>query len=89
MESIRFEDQQQARENFRRKYEDDPELLKATPPMDMPKSFRARIRAGADSSAVAQAASELPGVSISVDQACLIDNSPPWGSFTDRFRMKF
>jgi hypothetical protein len=79
VESVRFEDRQQAWENFRRQYEDNPELLKATTPTDMPESFRARIRAGADSSAVAQAASELPGASMSVDQACLIDNGPPWG----------
>ncbi|MEU4235342.1 permease-like cell division protein FtsX [Nonomuraea sp. NPDC026600] len=79
VESVRFEDRQQAWENFRRHYKDNPELLKATTPTDMPESFRARIRAGAKPSTVAQAASELPGVSMSVDQACLIDNSPPWG----------
>ncbi|MFC7593432.1 permease-like cell division protein FtsX [Nonomuraea antimicrobica] len=79
VEGIRFEDRQQAWDNFRRQHEDDPQLLKAMTPTDMPESFRARIRAGADSSAVAQAASELPGVSLSVDQACIIDNSPPWG----------
>ncbi|SPL88466.1 Cell division protein FtsX [[Actinomadura] parvosata subsp. kistnae] len=79
VESVRFEDRQQAWESFRRQYEDDPELLKATTPTDMPESFRARIRAGADASAVARAASELPGVSISFDQACLVDNGWPWG----------
>lgn len=79
VESVRFEDRQQAWENFRRQYENNPELLKATTSTDMRESFRARIRAGANFSAVAQAASELPGVAVSVDQACLIDNSPPWG----------
>ncbi|MEV0350648.1 permease-like cell division protein FtsX [Nonomuraea sp. NPDC050680] len=79
VESIRFEDQQQAWDKFRREYEDNPQLLKATTLTDMPDSFRARIRAGADFSAVAQAASELPGVSVSVDQACNLDNAPPWG----------
>ncbi|WP_433515126.1 permease-like cell division protein FtsX [Nonomuraea sp. CA-143628] len=79
VESVRFEDQQQAWDSFRQAYKDNPRLLKATTLTDMPESFRARIRAGADSSAVAKAASELPGVSVSVDQTCAIDSASFWG----------
>ncbi|MEV6155525.1 permease-like cell division protein FtsX [Nonomuraea sp. NPDC052129] len=79
VESVSFEDQQQAWNSFRQAYKDNPQLLKATTVTDMPESFRARLRAGADFSAVAKAASELPGVSVSVDQACALDNAPPWG----------
>jgi ferric-dicitrate binding protein FerR (iron transport regulator) len=81
VDGVAFENRQQVWENFRRQNEDDdPELVKAITPKDMPESFRARIRAGADFSAVARAASELPGVSNSVDQACLLDNSYLWGA---------
>ncbi|MEU7743625.1 permease-like cell division protein FtsX [Nonomuraea sp. NPDC049158] len=79
VESVGFEDQQQAWDSFRREYKDSPLLLKTTTLTDMPESFRARIRAGADPSAVAKAASELPGVSMSVDQACNLDNASFWG----------
>ncbi|GAA3016616.1 hypothetical protein GCM10017559_45290 [Streptosporangium longisporum] len=78
-ESVAFQDRRQAWENFRRTNKDDHRLLQAIGPEDMPESFRARIRAGADFSAVARAASELPGVSNSVDQACLLDGMSPWG----------
>ncbi|MFF3671326.1 permease-like cell division protein FtsX [Microtetraspora malaysiensis] len=71
VETVTFEGQQQAWENFRRQSADNPELVRAVTPGDMPESFRARIRTGADSSAVARAASGLPGVSNSVDSACL------------------
>ncbi|MEU4834482.1 permease-like cell division protein FtsX [Streptosporangium sp. NPDC023615] len=77
--SVVFQDRQQAWENFRRANKDDHKLLRAVAPEDMPESFRARIRAGADFSAVARAASELPGVSNSVNQACLLDGMSPWG----------
>ncbi|MCW2879626.1 MAG: hypothetical protein JWQ95_3726 [Sphaerisporangium sp.] len=80
VEGIAFENRQQAWENFRRQNEDNLQLLQAIVPEDMPESFRARIKAGADFSAVARAASELPGVSNSVDQACLLDNSYLWGA---------
>ncbi|MFI7148214.1 permease-like cell division protein FtsX [Nonomuraea sp. NPDC050022] len=79
VESVSFEDQQQAWDNFRQAYKDKPLLLKSTALTDMPESFRARIRAGADRSAVAKAASELPGVSMSVDQVCSLDNASFWG----------
>ncbi|MFG1966258.1 permease-like cell division protein FtsX [Nonomuraea sp. NPDC049028] len=79
VETVGFEDQQQAWDSFRQAYKDRPLLLKSTALTDMPESFRARIRAGADLSAVAKAASELPGVSMSVDQACVLDNANFWG----------
>ncbi|MEU7986701.1 permease-like cell division protein FtsX [Streptosporangium canum] len=80
VETVVFEDQQQAWENFREQNKDDTEFLKDLVPGNMTESFRVRITAGADFSAVARAASELPGVSHSVDQACIWDNSPLGGS---------
>ncbi|GGP84602.1 permease-like cell division protein FtsX [Streptosporangium pseudovulgare] len=81
VEGVAFQDRRQAWEDFRRQNEDDhPELVKAIHPGDMPESFRARIRAGADPSAVARAASGLPGVSNSVDQVCILDKIHPLGS---------
>ncbi|MDP9863879.1 MULTISPECIES: permease-like cell division protein FtsX [Streptosporangium] len=72
VESVLFEDRQRAWEKFRRQYEDDPQMLAAIVPADMPESFRARIRPEAGSRAVARAASGLPGVSVVVDSACLL-----------------
>ncbi|WP_433249066.1 permease-like cell division protein FtsX [Streptosporangium sp. CA-135522] len=80
VESLTFEDRQQAWEDFQRQYkDDDPELARAIVPEDLPESFRVRIKPDADPAAVARAASELPGVSTSVDQACALDRSSPWG----------
>lgn len=80
VEGVAFQDRRQAWEDFRRQNEDDhPELVRAIRPGDMPESFRARIRAGADPSAVARAASGLPGVSNSVDRACILDKIHPLG----------
>ncbi|GAA4234346.1 cell division protein FtsX [Streptosporangium album] len=72
-EAVTFESRQQAWEKFQREYQDNPELLKAITPRDMPESFRVRIRPDADSMAVAQAAGELPGVSNAIDTACLYE----------------
>ncbi|MFJ2033541.1 permease-like cell division protein FtsX [Streptosporangium sp. NPDC087985] len=75
VEAVTFESRQQAWENFQREYQDNPELLKAIIPRDMPESFRVRIRPDDDSMAVAQAAGELPGVSNAIDTACLYERA--------------
>ncbi|GII32854.1 permease-like cell division protein FtsX [Planotetraspora mira] len=80
VESVSFEDQQQAWENFRRNMTDKPELLRTVVPSDLPEAFRVQVRPGADFSAVARAASEFPGVSNSVDGACIADSLSAWGS---------
>jgi hypothetical protein len=80
VEGVSFEDQQQAWENFRRNMSDQPELVRTVTPDDLPESFRVQIRPGAEFSAVARAASKFPGVSNSVDGACLADNLSAWGS---------
>ncbi|MEZ0077039.1 permease-like cell division protein FtsX [Planotetraspora sp. GP83] len=79
VESVAYEDQRQAYENLRRDNKN-TQLLTVIVPEDLPESFRVQIRAGADFSAVARAASELPGVSNSIDQACTADSTSPWGS---------
>ncbi|GLW09387.1 hypothetical protein Misp01_45160 [Microtetraspora sp. NBRC 13810] len=71
VEAVTFESREQAWEKFRTQYADNDELLKAVNFSDMPESFQARIRAGGDASAVARAAGELPGVSNSINKACL------------------
>ncbi|GAA1313283.1 hypothetical protein Psi02_56890 [Planotetraspora silvatica] len=80
VESVSFEDQQQAWENFRRNMTDKPELLWTVVPSDLPEAFRIQVRPGADFSAVARAASGFPGVSNSVDGACIADSLSAWGS---------
>jgi cell division protein FtsX len=80
VESVSFEDRQQAWENFRRNMTDKPELLRTVVPSDLPEAFRVQVRPGADFSAVARAASEFPGVSNSVDGACIADRLSAWGS---------
>ncbi|XVQ90430.1 permease-like cell division protein FtsX [Microbispora siamensis] len=73
VQTIVFEDQRTAFENFRRS-EKNPRLLKVTTVEDMPESFRLKLAPGADHLAVARAASDLPGVSNVVDDGCLRDN---------------
>jgi hypothetical protein len=80
VEGVSFEDQQQAWENFRRNMADQPELVRTVVPGDLPESFRVQVRPGTDFSAVARAASDFPGVSNSVDGACLADSISAWGS---------
>ncbi|MER5628591.1 permease-like cell division protein FtsX [Streptosporangium sp. NPDC002544] len=72
---VLFEDQQQAWENFRSQNTDKPALLQAIAVEDMPESFRAWLRPGADPKVVARAMGELPGVSNAIDRHCLLRRS--------------
>ncbi|GII77793.1 hypothetical protein Sru01_27750 [Sphaerisporangium rufum] len=76
VESVAFEDRKLAWESFRRRF---PKYADEVRPEDMPESFRLQLRPGANIPAVAQALSELPGVSNSVDQSCMADRGSWWG----------
>ena len=75
VESLLHESRQEALANFRRQYKDDPELVRLIAEDDLPESFRILPTEEAGYSAVARAASHLPGVSVTVDQACVRDSS--------------
>ncbi|MGV9327096.1 permease-like cell division protein FtsX [Streptosporangium sandarakinum] len=79
VESVLFEDQWAAWENFRRANARNTVLLDAVRPEDMPESFRLRVKPGADSLALARASGELSGVSNAIDIRCLLERSSPWG----------
>jgi hypothetical protein len=77
---VAFEDRQEAWERFRRAYQEkSPNLVRATNPEDMPESYRVEIRPGASASDVTRAASEMPGVSVSVDGECAELTASVWG----------
>lgn len=78
VERVFFEDRRQAWEKFRSQNADNPALVKAIAVEDMPESFRAWIRPGADSKAVARAMGELPGVSNALDTSCMLRNASLW-----------
>ncbi|GAA3422545.1 permease-like cell division protein FtsX [Streptosporangium vulgare] len=72
VERIFFEDRRQVWEKFRSQNADDSMLLKELTVEDMPESFRALLKPGADSKAVARAMGELPGVSNALDTPCVL-----------------
>ncbi|MGI5153808.1 permease-like cell division protein FtsX [Microbispora sp. CA-102843] len=72
VQTIVFEDQRTAFENFRRS-EKDPRLLEGVRAEDMSESFRIKVAPGADPLAVVRAVKDLPGVSTVVDETCSRD----------------
>ncbi|MFI6457303.1 permease-like cell division protein FtsX [Streptosporangium amethystogenes] len=78
VERVLFEDRRQAWEKFRSQYADNPTLVKAIAVEDMPESFRAWLRPGADSNAVARAMGGLPGASHAIDGPCLLRGASLW-----------
>ncbi|MER5422563.1 permease-like cell division protein FtsX [Streptosporangium roseum] len=78
VKSVTFEDQRTAWENFRQQNQDNPQLINAIVPKDMPESFRVRTGEGANSLAVTRAAHELPGVANVVDMPCILERASLW-----------
>ncbi|MCC5581033.1 hypothetical protein IMZ11_36020 [Microtetraspora sp. AC03309] len=74
VESVRFETQMEAYENFRADNADS-QLLNVIKPTDLPESFRAKVKPGADHKAVVRAVEHLPGISNVIDTACVLDRS--------------
>ncbi|MEU9832270.1 permease-like cell division protein FtsX [Streptosporangium sp. NPDC048047] len=70
VEAVTFRDRKTAWEKFRRENADKTVLLSVIKVDDMPESFWARVRPGADPMAVVRAVGRLPGVSHAVDQRC-------------------
>ncbi len=74
VESVRFETQMEAYENFRADNADS-KFLSVIKPTDLPESFRAKLKQGADHKAVVRAVEHLPGISNVIDTACVMDRS--------------
>ncbi|MEU7741179.1 permease-like cell division protein FtsX [Nonomuraea sp. NPDC049158] len=62
VQSARFENQQQAYENFKRSFKDNKTLLRSTKASDMPESFRLQMSPDADWDDVTAKLQRLPGV---------------------------
>ncbi|MCA2229447.1 permease-like cell division protein FtsX [Nonomuraea aurantiaca] len=73
VQSVRFESQQEAYENFKRAYASNKAILKATKPSDMPKSFRLQLRPDADSGEVIAQLQHLPGVASVINSKCVTE----------------
>ncbi|MEV0752732.1 permease-like cell division protein FtsX [Streptosporangium sp. NPDC050280] len=82
VERVFFKDSQQAWKEFQSQYADNPALREAIAVEDMPESFRAWLRPGTDSRAVARAMGELPGVSNAVDTPCMLRKASLWSLIT-------
>ncbi|WP_433351688.1 permease-like cell division protein FtsX [Microtetraspora malaysiensis] len=74
VESVRFESQMEAYEKFRAE-STDQQLLSVIKPTDLPESFRAKLKQGADHKAVVRGVEHMPGISNVVDTVCLMDRS--------------
>ncbi|MEV4010713.1 permease-like cell division protein FtsX [Nonomuraea angiospora] len=70
-----FESQEEAYENFRRRYKDNKRLLNATKVTDMPESFRITLLPDADWSEMVTRLRREPGVSQAFYQGCLLDST--------------
>ncbi|GAA0917455.1 permease-like cell division protein FtsX [Nonomuraea longicatena] len=68
--SITFEDAQTAYKNFLQAYGSNPEVARAVTVNDLPESFRLTLKPDADWSPVAEAAKDMPGVDIVINQKC-------------------
>ncbi|WP_067138622.1 permease-like cell division protein FtsX [Microtetraspora malaysiensis] len=80
VESVKFESQMEAYERFRASNprpneEVTQKLLDVIKPTDLPESFRAKLKQGADHKAVVRGVEHLPGISNVVDSACIRDRS--------------
>ncbi|TXK34660.1 permease-like cell division protein FtsX [Nonomuraea sp. C10] len=75
VQSVTFEDQEAAFENFRESFAHNEALVSATRMSDMPESYRAVLRPGTEFRTRRELAAELgrmPGVSQVIDQKCLL-----------------
>ncbi|WP_283136717.1 permease-like cell division protein FtsX [Rhizohabitans arisaemae] len=71
VEKVTFRSREQAYKEFLRG-NTGSKLAQVVRPQDLPETFHARLKAGADTAALAKAVSDLPGVLFSYDQSCAI-----------------
>ena len=75
IQSMRFESQQEAYENFQRTYKDNKALVQATRPSDMPESFRLQLGPDAVWSKVIAKLQQLPGVAMVKNHKCVTEQA--------------
>jgi hypothetical protein len=75
---LHFLDHNDAYAEFRRVFRDNPELVKNTSPRDLPQSFRVKLSAGTDATAITRRLKALPGADTVVESdRSLLDEVQP------------